>query len=95
MKILISPVITEKSIGLASQGIYSFVVAPSSTKHSIANSVETQFGVNVLKVTVNTVHVPAARTGRLRKLVSRSNRKIARVFLKKGQTISLFDLKEE
>lgn len=91
---LIKPVITEKSMYLASTGVYTFMIQPSATKHQVKTAVETLFGVNVLDVKTTTIHTPTATTGRRRIKVARSNRKFARVSLKKGQSISLFDLKE-
>ncbi len=53
--IIISPVITEKSMDMMSQKKYVFKVMPSATKAEIAEAVETMFGVTVKSV--NTVSV--------------------------------------
>ena len=53
--IIISPVITERSMDLMNQKKYVFKVMPSATKPEIAQAVETMFGVKVKSV--NTISV--------------------------------------
>lgn len=94
MSTLLKPVITEKSMYLAMSGVYTFMVARDVNKHQISETVEKLFGVHVMNVTTTNVHTVGKRTGRRRIEVPRLPRKFARVTLKKGETISLFDLKE-
>jgi len=95
MTILIRPIITEKSMANAARSVYTFQVAPSATKHQIRELVTKLFSVHVIRVNTTIVKPTIKRTGR-RKLVSATaTKKIARVWLKSGETISLFDLKEE
>lgn len=95
MTILLKPVITEKSMVNAARGTYTFNVTRAATKHEIKDAVQKLFGVTVINVTTTTTHTPVARTGRLRITTPRPSRKFARVTVKQGQTISLFDLKEQ
>lgn len=49
--VIIRPVVSEKSYGLLDSGVYTFVVAPSSSKPEIRDAVQAIWpGVRVLKV---------------------------------------------
>lgn len=95
MNILIKPIITEKSMFNASRGVYTFMVERGSNKHQIKEAVEGLFAVKVMKVNTSLVTPAEKRTGRLRLKRSSPSVKTARVTLKAGQSIELFDLKEE
>ena len=95
MTILIKPIITEKSMADAARSIFTFQVLPSATKHQIRELVTELFSVHVTKVNTTIIKPTAKRTGRRRLASTTATKKIARVWLKKGETISLFDLKEE
>lgn len=95
MTILLKPIITEKSMTLASRGVYTFAVDRRAAKTQIRQAVETLFQVKVTDVTTSRLQGTTVRTGKLRLRSTTSPVKFARVTLKSGQTISLFDLKEE
>jgi len=57
--VLLAPVISEKSYGLAEQQKYTFVVAPNANKTEIKIAVQKIFGVQV--VSVNTLNRPGKR----------------------------------
>lgn len=91
---LIRPVITEKSILGASRGAFTFEVEMGTRKSAVITLVQDLFKVKVIKVTTKTSHIPSKKTGS-RRLSQPSNKsKFATVWLKKGQSIALFDLKE-
>ena len=52
--VILKPVITEKTMIIAAEGKYTFLVAPSADKIEIANAVEKLFNVKV--VSVNTTN---------------------------------------
>ena len=90
---LLSPIITEKSMAQAQNSIYTFKVDPALTKSAVKVLVEDLFKVSVRRVT--TTRTPALGTLlRNRHLKVTPGGKVARVFVKKGETIPLFDLKE-
>jgi ribosomal protein L23 len=91
---LIRPVITEKSMMAASQGLYTFEVSLNTSKSIAKVEVETAFKVNVTSINMTRRHVPAKSTGSKRITGNASQQKFAMLRLKKGQTIELFDLKE-
>jgi len=92
MSILISPVITEKSMNNAGKGKYTFKVINSANKLSIKKEVEKRFNVNVLAVTTVIVKGKVKRSGKKRMQKRTSNWKKAVVALKAGQKIDLFEL---
>ena len=50
--VILKPVITEKTMTIAAEGKYTFLVAPSADKIEIANAVEKLFDVKVVGVNV-------------------------------------------
>lgn len=92
---LIRPVITEKSMRSAMTGLYTFEVMLGSTKSQVKQVVESTFKVKVLSMNILRRHVPAKSTGSKRLTGKPSQKKFATLRLAKGQTIDLFDLKED
>lgn len=87
--VTIKPIVTEKSMMLASSGTYMFEVVRSANKHMIADAIEKQF-----KVEVDTVRTSNLKGKTLRfrgKKGSRADKKRAFVSLKKGQKIAIFE----
>jgi large subunit ribosomal protein L23 len=90
-KLLLRPVVSEKSYALMQEGRYVFVVAPHATKSEVRRAVEDVFGVRVEKV--NTLN----RKGKLRRnrRTNTSGRgastKRAVVTLVEGDRIDLFE----
>jgi len=95
MNLLIKPHLTEKSMLAASRGVYTFLVAKNSSKHQLAEQVEKTFKVKVLKVSTSTLKTATKKTGKRRLAVSHPPLKSARFWLKKGDSIDLFDIKED
>lgn len=92
--VLKSPVITEKSLNLAKQGIFTFFVDPKATKDQIAQAIEQFYSVNVVNVRTASKPGKKYRVGRTRIIKTKSPAKKALVQLKSGQTIDLFDIEE-
>lgn len=93
-KILIQPIISEKSFGLAgSQNKYCFKVVSSANKIEIAKAIEKMFDVEVEHVRTLNVRPKNVRSGKTRKLGTRSGWKKAIVKLADGDKIELFDVK--
>ncbi|OGD63824.1 50S ribosomal protein L23 [Candidatus Beckwithbacteria bacterium RBG_13_42_9] len=94
-KIIKRPIITEKSMRLASQQRYTFEVLKEANKNQIAQAVEDHFNVNVLSVKVTKVPGKTKRFGKLRlkQLVGESKKAIVQT--KPDQKIDLFELKEQ
>ena len=90
-KILLRPVVSEKSYSLMQDGAYVFVVAPDATSIEVKKAVEDVFSVRVKKV--NTLN----RKGKLRRnrrsntFGQRPSTKRAIVTLAEGDKIDLFE----
>lgn len=91
------PIITEKSLGLASRGWYTFAVGKHMRKEKIAREVEAMYHVNVLTVRTIAMHGKVRRTGKKMTTLRRADWKKAIVQLKAGQHIDAFEVttKEE
>ena len=93
-KILIQPIISEKSFDLAgNQNKYCFKVASSTNKIEIAKAVEKMFDVKVEHVRTLNVRPKKVRFGKTRAQGTRSGWKKAIVKLAEGDKIELFDVK--
>ena len=86
-RVLIHPVVTEKSTYLQSEGAYIFEVFPSATKVEIKKAVQALYKVKVVGVRIVNLKGKQVRFGRMEG--ERKNRKKAIVTLQKGQAIEL------
>jgi large subunit ribosomal protein L23 len=85
-RILVRPLVTEKSNFGPMDGKYTFVVDKRATKEQIKRAVEERFSVTVLDV--NTANFKGKRKGRNFRMMGRTpDWKKAVVTLKKGDTI--------
>ncbi len=91
LRVIISPLISEKSMNDASKGRYSFRVVKNATKLDIKRAIEEKFKVNVVKLSTVTVKGRTSRTGAKRIERLQGSFKKAVATLKKDQKISLFD----
>lgn len=88
-QIIIRPHVTEKSANgeSAARPVYTFVVAPRATKHSVAKAINSLFQVKPLKVNLTVVKgknfLYRGRPGRT------TNFKKARVYLPAGTKLKL------
>ena len=90
--IIIRPIITEKSMADAEKGKFTFEVAKNANKDVIKMAVEKIFDVHVLAVATTIVKGRSKRAGSRRIEVKESPWKKARVALKAGEKIGLFDV---
>ena len=88
-KILLKPVVNEKSLRLATEeNKYTFIVDISSNKNLIQEAVEKLFDVSVLKVNIMN---RKGKSKRFRNIPGKQkNTKKAIIMLKEGQTIETF-----
>lgn len=92
MNVIISPLITEKSMIDAGNGKFTFRVAKEADKKEIKKEVEKNFKVNVVHISTSILKGKSMRTGIRRVEKSISDTKKAVVTLKKGEKIGLFEL---
>ncbi len=89
------PLISEKSLGLASRGWYTFAVDKHARKEDIAKLIERMYSVNVLSVRTIAMHGKVRRTGK--KMISKHKEdwKKAMLLLKAGQHIDAFEVTQQ
>jgi len=92
--ILKRPIITERSLTLASVGKYSFEVSLQANKDQIREVVESQFGVTVIGVNTSKVAGKRRRVGKQRREKIGTPWKKAIVQLKKGDKIDIFEVEQ-
>jgi len=63
-RVLLRPVLTEKSTRLQSMGQYVFVVSPTVSKIEVREAVHAVYGIRPLQVTTRTVRGKVVRFGR-------------------------------
>src|SRR5690349_4100139 len=92
MNILISPLITEKSMQEAANSRFSFKVVKEANKNEIKKEIEKRFSVSVLNVSTSILKGKSIRVGARRTEKKISSWKKAVVTLKKGEKIGMFEL---
>jgi len=88
-KVILQPVISEKSIMQAENGVYTFKVAVNANKIEIKDAVEKLFKVTVTDVNIVNVKGKTRRFGRKGRMGKMSDFKKAIVSLKKGDKIEI------
>ncbi|MFA5932760.1 MAG: 50S ribosomal protein L23 [Microgenomates group bacterium] len=91
MNIIKSPIISEKSLGDAKDGFYTFVVEKSARKQEIAKAIEERFDVSVIDINTSNYKDEKRQQRRVRSSYTVTGFKKAVVKLKKGQKIGLFE----
>ncbi len=93
-QIILKPIVTEKSLKGHPFGQYSFKVHQDANKTSVAKAANALFGVDTIKVTISNVK-SSLKVNSKRKTITVAGYKKAVVFVKKGQTISIFEEPKE
>lgn len=93
--ILLRPIVTEKSMKLTQNGLYTFAVDGNSTKPLIAKAIAKKFDVTVLSVKVMNVKGKMKQQRKVRKVYKTGGFKKALVQLKKGDKIAIFEAPKE
>ena len=88
-KVLLTPLVTEKSTHQAHNSVYTFKVAPGTNKIEITKAIKALYNVDVDNVNILNVRGKIKQAGA--KLGKRKDYKKAFVTLAKGQKISVFE----
>jgi len=91
-KIILGPIITEKSMNDATLRKFTFRVEKHANKTQIRKEIEIKFKVNVVNISTSIVKGKKIRTGSKRMERKVADFKKAIVTLKEGQKIGLFEL---
>jgi large subunit ribosomal protein L23 len=89
-RVIVRPVVTEKTTEMGESDKYAFEVASDATKSEVKQAVEKFFGVKVLDVHTMNVRGKPKRLGRY--MGRRKDWKKAIVTLQSGDKIDLFDV---
>ena len=89
------PLISEKSLSLASRGWYTFAVEKRARKEEIAKIIERMYKVNVISVRTIAMHGKMRRTGKKMVGKRKEDWKKAIVLLKAGQHIDAFEVTQQ
>ena len=92
MNVIISPIITEKSMIDAGNGKFTFRVDRFADKKDIKKVIEKKFSVHVVGISTIVVKGKSVRTGAKRVEKKLAPTKKAIVTLKKGEKIGMFEL---
>ena len=93
INVTLKPVITEKSMNLASKGVYLFDVNSKANKPLVAKAVKEQFKVDAEAVRIS---ITKGKIKRFKGVEGqRKDNKRAYVTVKKGQKISVFETQTE
>lgn len=90
--VVISPIITERSMALVKKNKFSFKVAVTADKEMIKRAVKEQFNVDPISIETVIQKGKTQRVGVRRVEKKRSSYKRAVVTVKEGQKIDIFDL---
>ncbi|MEK7807088.1 MAG: 50S ribosomal protein L23 [Chloroflexota bacterium] len=88
-KVLVKPVITEKSTMLQESGKYTFRITPKANKTVVKEAVEKGFDVTVIDVNITKIHGKRKRYGP--RLAKQPDFSKAVVTLKPGDRINLIE----
>ncbi len=94
-KIIIAPVISEKSINSTAKNRYTFLVANSASKGEIKLAVQKHFGVDVLDIKVINIRGKKVRFGRKKIEGQKNDKRKAIVTIKAEQKIDVFDIGQD
>lgn len=92
MNVIISPLITEKSMQDAGNSKFTFKVFKGANKTEIKKEVEKRFSVSVVNISTSILKGKTMRVGARRTGKKLSPWKKAIVTLKKGEKIGMFEL---
>ena len=94
-RVILAPVISEKSINITAANKYTFYVAKTASKKEIAKAVGKKFNVDVLDVKVINIRGKKVRFGKNRIAGKRKDKRKAVVTIRAEQRIDIFDLVQE
>jgi len=87
--VLEKPHLTEKAMTQGDRNVYTFMVARSATKYSVASAVKEVYGVTPVKVNIVNKIPRKSMSGARGRMVAQKGYKKAYVYLKQGDTINV------
>ena len=90
--VILSPIVSEKSLQETAFNKYTFKVNPKANKHQIKEAVEETFSVDVVKIRTIKSKPMVKKSRKTKKIIKVKVTKKAIVQLKPKQKIDLFDV---
>jgi large subunit ribosomal protein L23 len=87
--VIVRPRITEKSVAMSEQNVYTFVVKSSATKFQVRDAVKALYDVTPVKVNIVNKKPAKRMVGSRNRVKHVAGIKKAYVYLKKGDTINI------
>lgn len=87
--VIVGPRITEKTVSLGEQNVYSFVVKRDATKFMVRDAVKSLYNVTPVKINIVNKKPAERMQGSRNRTKHVAGMKKAYVYLKKGDTINL------
>lgn len=87
--VIVRPKITEKSVGMSEQNVYTFEVLRSATKFQVRDAITALYNVTPVKVNIVNKKPAMRMVGSRNRTKHVAGMKKAYVYLKKGDTINL------
>jgi len=91
-RIILGPIVTEKSIADQSRGVYSFWISPSANKNQVAAAFKTIFSLDPISVNTSSLKGKQKTDWKKRLPIWKSNRKKAIITIAKDKKIELLNL---
>jgi large subunit ribosomal protein L23 len=92
LPVILSPIVSEKSLQETAFNKYTFKVNPKANKHQIKEAVEETFSVDVVKIRTIKSKPMVKKSRKTKKIIKVKVTKKAIVQLKPKQKIDLFDV---
>jgi large subunit ribosomal protein L23 len=87
--VIVRPRVTEKSVGMSEQNVYTFVVKRSASKFDVRDAVKALYSVTPVKINIVNKKPAERLVGSRNRMKKVPGMKKAYVYLKKGDTINL------
>lgn len=88
-QIILGSKVTEKTVNLGDNNVYTFIVSRQANKHTISSAVKALYGVSPIKVNIVNKRPNVRLSGSKNRMFKVPGEKKAYVYLKKGDTINL------
>lgn len=87
--VIVRPRVTEKSVGMSEQNVYTFVVKRSANKFQVRDAVKALYNVTPVKINIVNKKPAKRMVGSRNRVKHVAGIKKAYVYLKKGDTINI------
>ncbi|MCD5381473.1 MAG: 50S ribosomal protein L23 [Candidatus Pacebacteria bacterium] len=87
--VIVRPRITEKTVGMSEQNVYTFVVKRTANKYDVRDAIKALYNVTPVKINIVNKKPAKRLVGSRNRMKQVPGMKKAYVYLKKGDTINI------